>query len=161
MVNLIKMTVGRARPNVAQHLNWPEFHPFTVNAHFHSFPSGHANTLIAIALAVGFLVPALRRYLLVLAAAVAFGRVLQFRHFISDTLGGALLAVATTFWLRDVFARYGVVFCRKKDGRFGLTAPGVLLRRRIKQGIGAALPHCMRRSGARDADAGGDARGVP
>lgn len=152
LVNLIKMTIGRTRPHVAQSLAWPELHPFTVNANFHSFPSGHANTLFAIALAVGFLVPALRRYLLVLAAGLAFCRVLQFRHFVSDTLGGALLAVATTFWLRDVFARYGVVYYRTKDGKIALTAPGRLLRRWIRRGVGMAPKRPTQGSRSRAAD---------
>jgi membrane-associated phospholipid phosphatase len=136
LINLMKIAIGRTRPHVVETLSWPEFHPFTVTANFHSFPSGHANTVFAIALAVGFLVPALRRYLLVLAAGLAFCRVLQFRHFVSDSLAGAMLAVATTFWLRDVFARRSIVFHVGKDGRISLTAPGRLLRRQIKRGFG-------------------------
>lgn len=160
VINLIKMTIGRVRPNAAESLAWPEFHPFTVNAHFHSFPSGHANTLFAIALAVGFLVPPLRRYLLVLAAGLAFCRVLQFRHFSSDTLGGALLAVATTFWLRDVFARGRVVFCKTRKGGYSLTAPGRLLRRWIKGGFRGMRGRPARASGDRAAGTDENARGV-
>jgi membrane-associated phospholipid phosphatase len=132
LTNLIKIPVGRARPYVAEFLGWPEFNPFAASGSFHSFPSGHANTAFAIALAVGFLVPALRRYLLVLAAGVALCRVLLFRLFISDSVGGAMLAIATTTWLRTVFARYGIVFRLRKDGTITLTAPGRLLRRLVK-----------------------------
>jgi undecaprenyl-diphosphatase len=138
LTNLIKIPVGRARPYVAEFLGWPEFSPFAVSGSFHSFPSGHANTAFAIALAVGFFVPVLRRYLLVLAAGVALCRVLQFRHFISDSVGGAMLALVTTMWLRTVFARYGIVFRLRKDGTITLAAPGRLLRRLVRRRFRAA-----------------------
>lgn len=136
LTNVIKILLGRARPHVAEFLTFPEFHPFAGTGSLHSFPSGHANTVFAIAFAVGFLVPRWRRYLIALAAVLAFTRVLQFRHFISDSLGGALLALATTLWLRDVFARNGIVFRRRKDGSITFTAPGRLFVRRLKRRFG-------------------------
>jgi membrane-associated phospholipid phosphatase len=157
LINVMKIAIGRTRPHVAETLSWPEFHPFTVTANFHSFPSGHANTVFAIALAVGFLVPALRRYLLLLAAGLAFCRVLQFRHFVSDSLVGAMLAVATTYWLRDVFARRSIVFHVGKDGRISLTAPGRFLRRQIRRGFGAGQRRLVRESEGRAPAAEGGA----
>lgn len=136
LTNLIKIPLGRARPHVAEFLTFPEFHPFAGSGNLHSFPSGHANTVFAIAFAVGFLVPRLRRYLIPLAAVLAFCRVLQFRHFISDSLGGALLALATTLWLRDLFARNGIIFRRRRDGSITFTAPGRLFVRRLKRRFG-------------------------
>lgn len=136
LVNVIKILLGRARPHVAEFLTFPEFHPFAGTGSFHSFPSGHANTVFAIAFAGGILVPRWRRYLIALAAVLAFSRVLQFRHFISDSLGGALLALATTLWLRDVFARNGIIFRRRKDGSITFTAPGRLLVRQMKRTLG-------------------------
>lgn len=159
LVNLIKFPVGRARPHVAEFLGWPEFHFFATKGDYQSFPSGHANTAFAIALAVGFLIPPLRRYLLVLAAGIAFCRVLQFRHFLSDSVGGALLAVATTVWLRTVFARYGLVFRVRKDGEIALTAPGRLLRRLAKRRIGRGVMGASNASEpAREAQAPGALR---
>jgi membrane-associated phospholipid phosphatase len=143
LINLIKIPVGRARPYVAEFLGWPEFSPFAASGSFHSFPSGHANTAFAIALAVGFLIPALRRYLLALAAGVALCRVVQSQHFFSDTVAGAMLAIPTTRWLRTVFARYGIVFRLRKDGTITLAAPGRLLRRlvyrRFRAGHGGGI----------------------
>lgn len=134
--NVIKILLGRARPYVAEFLTFPELYPFAGTGSLHSFPSGHANTVFAIAFAVGFLVPRWRRYLIALAAVLALTRVLQFQHFISDSLGGALLALATTYWLRDLFARNGIVFRRRKDGSITFTASGRLFVRWIKQGFG-------------------------
>jgi len=133
LTNVIKMLVGRARPYRAESLNWPEFHLLPGTGAFHSFPSGHANTVFAIALAVGLLAPPLRRWLFALAVIIGFCRVLQFQHFISDTLGGALLAVVTTYWLRDLFARGNIVFRKEADGRVALTAPGRLLARQARR----------------------------
>jgi hypothetical protein len=57
---------------------------------------------------------------------------LQFRHSNRDSVGGAMLAIATTTWLRTMFARYGIVFRLRKDGTITLAAPGRLLRRLVK-----------------------------
>jgi membrane-associated phospholipid phosphatase len=134
--NVIKVLVGRARPHHAGTLNRPDFHPFAGTGSFHSFPSGHANTVFAIALAVGFLAPPLRRWLLALAAILGFCRVLQYQHFVSDTLGGALLAIVTTYWLRDRFARGSIVFRKRADGDVALTASGRLFVRHLRRVVG-------------------------
>lgn len=125
--NVVKILLGRARPNVVDDLSWPLFDPFATSGSFHSFPSGHANTIFCIAIAVGFFAPRLRIPLLIVAAALAFGRVLQFKHFISDSVGGAALAALTTIWLRQLFARWNIVFRKLPTGRIGFTAPGRIL----------------------------------
>lgn len=137
VVNIVKILVGRARPQVAEVLNSPIFQPFASSGDFHSFPSGHANTVFAIAIAVGLFFPKIRMHLLAAAAALAFCRVLQFKHFISDSVGGALFAYMTTYWLRSVFARRNIVFCRGRDGCIRVTSPGrFLLSRRFLRKIG-------------------------
>lgn len=133
LVNLIKIIVGRARPHTAEMLQWPELHPFAGTGSLHSFPSGHTNTVFAIALAVGFLVPPLRRWLLLAASVFGFCRVLQNQHFVSDIVGGALLAFATTYWLHGRFARWGVVFRTAPGGRIGFAAPGRLVVRWLRR----------------------------
>ena len=140
---IIKAIVGRARPRYTELMYWPDLQPFAFSGGFLSFPSGHANSAFATALAVGYFAPRLRPYLLVFATAIAFCRVLQSQHFFSDVVAGSLLAIATTTWLRDLFARNDIVFHRYKDGRLGFTAPGRLFVRWCK----ARLP--WRRGGAR------------
>src|SRR6185295_11818977 len=54
--------------------------------------------------------PRLAVPLLVLAGVLALGRVTASAHYLSDLVGGAAIAVATTFWLRDRFAARGWVF---------------------------------------------------
>ena len=59
-----------------------------------SFPSGHAATAFAAAVAVGAFYPRLRRPLLGLAAVVALSRVYLGVHYASDVLAGTALGVA-------------------------------------------------------------------
>ena len=56
-----------------------------------SFPSGHASTAFAAAVALSILVPKWRRPALALAAIVAFSRIYLGVHFTFDVLAGALL----------------------------------------------------------------------
>jgi membrane-associated phospholipid phosphatase len=58
-----------------------------------SFPSGHATTAFAAAVAVGLFYPRLRRPLLALAAVVALSRVYLGVHYASDVVAGSLLGV--------------------------------------------------------------------
>ena len=67
-----------------------------------SFPSGHAATAFAAAVAVGAFYPRLRRPLLGLAAVVALSRVYLGVHYASDVLAGTALGVAlglASVWL--------------------------------------------------------------
>jgi undecaprenyl-diphosphatase len=59
-----------------------------------SFPSGHAATAFAAAVAVGVLFPRLRKPLLLLAATIAASRVYLGVHFATDVLVGSLLGAA-------------------------------------------------------------------
>jgi membrane-associated phospholipid phosphatase len=133
LTNVVKIAVGRARPEVAGSLYWPDFKPFARYGAYHSFPSGHANTLFAIAMALGCFFPRARPYLLALALLLASCRVLQFKHFPSDTVGGAGLAVITTLWLQNRFARWNLVFTFGAKGKIVLAAPGRLLLHRVRR----------------------------
>lgn len=125
-VNVIKVIVGRARPKLLMQDDFYGFHPFTAKADFHSFPSGHANTLIALAVAVGFLLPRWRVALWVVGAFLASSRVMVNAHFLSDVIGGSLWAILLTAWLRARFATWGLVFIRHADGGYGLKPAGHL-----------------------------------
>jgi len=133
LVTFIKMIVGRARPNAVEIVNWPIFDPLTFKYAYHSFPSGHGNTVFVVAMIVGLLVPRIRTPMLILAAALAFCRVLQYRHFVSDSVGGALLAVITTLWLQRVFAKREAIFRYRQDGSIALPAPGRLIAIKLKK----------------------------
>jgi undecaprenyl-diphosphatase len=103
--NILKILFGRARPRLLDTdygMSW-----FRFGSDWASFPSGHSNTAVAVALAIGLLWPAWRRPLLVVAAIVAASRVVIGAHYLSDTLAGAAVAVATTLYLARWFRRKG------------------------------------------------------
>ena len=88
--NIIKVIVGRGRPKLLDQTGFTGFDPFTFNANFHSFPSGHTNTAFALALAVSFLIPKWRGGLLAVAGAVGFSRVAVNAHFLPTCSGAPL-----------------------------------------------------------------------
>ena len=83
----LKLAVGRARPPVED----PAFEALVALPSTASFPSGHATTAFAAAVALGVLVPRLRAAALALAALIAVSRVYLGVHFVLDVLAGALL----------------------------------------------------------------------
>jgi membrane-associated phospholipid phosphatase len=142
--NVIKVIVGRGRPKLLDQTGLTGFQPFTLDATFHSFPSGHTNTAFALAIAISFLIPRWRGGLLALASVVGFSRIAVNAHFLTDVIGGAALAVPTTWWLRQRFTAYGLVFTRGKVGQYGLRWPGrlipVMADRFVRNGIRRLLP---------------------
>ena len=88
LVSVFKEAFDRARPPFAG------IDPVGVVPASASFPSGHAATAFAAAVAVGLVHPRLRRPLLALAAVVALSRVYLGVHYALDVLAGTLLGVA-------------------------------------------------------------------
>jgi undecaprenyl-diphosphatase len=81
----LKELVDRPRPSVDPLVTLPSSA---------SFPSGHATTAFAAAVAVAVLVPRLRAPALALATLVALSRVYLGVHYAVDIVGGALLGSA-------------------------------------------------------------------
>jgi membrane-associated phospholipid phosphatase len=90
LVTLVKVTVDRARPPVAD----PSLDPVGAVPASASFPSGHTATAFATAVAVGLVYPRLRLPLLALAALVALSRIYLGMHYSTDVLAGLVLGVA-------------------------------------------------------------------
>ncbi|MDE1146041.1 MAG: phosphatase PAP2 family protein [Azospirillaceae bacterium] len=107
MVDAIKAVVGRPRPVLflSQGIFLPQ--PFHMGFRYYSFPSGHADTLVSLALSVGMLWPRAKAPLLALALALATTRLWVGAHYPSDVLAGAAVAVVITGLLRDSFTRRG------------------------------------------------------
>jgi undecaprenyl-diphosphatase len=84
----VKLTVGRQRPLIDDHP------PLARAPSKLSFPSGHATSGFAGAVALGRVAPELRPALLGLAAVICLGRPYLGMHYPSDVVAGALLGTA-------------------------------------------------------------------
>ncbi|MGE4221507.1 MAG: phosphatase PAP2 family protein [Alphaproteobacteria bacterium] len=127
-VNILKVIVGRARPKFYDTFGATEFAPFTFGSDYASFPSGHANTSFAIAVALSFFLPRLRPLLLAIATAVALSRIGVGMHYLSDVAAGALLATVVVYELRRQCAQRRIVFARDRDGIIRLRGPRLRTR---------------------------------
>lgn len=78
-----------------------------------SFPSGHATTSFAAAVAVGVLIPRLRWPALALAALVGFSRIYLGVHYTIDVLCGALLGSLVGLAIALLARRIGFVRCER------------------------------------------------
>jgi len=125
LINLIKLAVGRTRPKAMMNDALFSFDPPGTSYVLQSFPSGHANTAIAMTFALGLLVPRFRAPLLMLGCLIGYSRVAIGAHYLSDIFAGGLIAIFTTLWLARIFARHELVFQPRPGAPFGLThTPG-------------------------------------
>jgi undecaprenyl-diphosphatase len=86
---LLKVVFERDRPFVDE----PHPEPIVREPASYSFPSGHATVSFACAVVLAAAIPRLAAPLYVLAAAIAWSRVVTGVHFPLDVLAGALLGI--------------------------------------------------------------------
>jgi membrane-associated phospholipid phosphatase len=100
----IKWVVGRGRPFVGGKANPFNFAPFTGTGAYSSFPSAHAVTAFALALAVGAVWPRARFPTLVYAVAIGATRLVLLAHHPSDVVAGAVIGLIGAMAVRYHFA---------------------------------------------------------
>ena len=93
LVTVLKGAFDRVRPPLAD----ASIDPIGIVPASASFPSGHAATAFAAAVAVGLVHPRLRTPLLALAAVVALSRVYLGVHYVFDVVAGTMLGIAIGF----------------------------------------------------------------
>lgn len=71
-----------------------------------SFPSGHAALAFAVATAVSFYYPKTSILFFLAAFSIGFGRVAAGVHWPSDILGGAVVGIGTSLFLRFLYKEY-------------------------------------------------------
>jgi undecaprenyl-diphosphatase len=91
----LKYAVDRPRPP----------HPIIDLPSSPSFPSGHATTAFAAAVATAMLIPSLRWPALILAALVSFSRVYLGVHYPIDIIAGAVLGAAVGYAVTSLARR--------------------------------------------------------
>jgi membrane-associated phospholipid phosphatase len=98
--NIIKVLVCRPRPPLflQEGLVDPQWFGFLIDWSWNSFPSGHATTGIAIAIAGSAAWPRASALIWVVGLSIAFGRLLYNVHYLSDVIGGILLGAVISWW---------------------------------------------------------------
>jgi membrane-associated phospholipid phosphatase len=104
IVNILKPLIGRTRPSelIAQGQHffaWFRLSDTWINSTLNSFPSGHATSIVSLAVALGFVFPKSRVWFWLAAIPVALSRPVVGAHYLSDVLAGAMVAVLWTTWL--------------------------------------------------------------
>ncbi len=107
---MTKNTIGRARPSqFAEHGAFAyDFLAFVPK--WASFPSGHATSIMALAVGLAFLMPRLRYVFLMLGFWVGFARIATGAHYPSDVLAGLALGAVFAWLLARLFAQRRIVF---------------------------------------------------
>jgi undecaprenyl-diphosphatase len=113
---LIKWIVGRGRPFVGGQANAFNFSHFAATEAYASFPSAHAITSAALALAISALWPRLRIPMIVYALLIIATRLVLLAHHPSDVVAGAVFGVIGAMAVRYWFASRGVLFAIGHDG---------------------------------------------
>ena len=106
----VKHLFGRARPSLIDMVGPFHFDMMAFKSSYASFPSGHSLTAFGTALALAYMLPRWRWWLIALAALVAISRVIISAHYPSDVLAGAGIGLATAILLRRAFALRGITF---------------------------------------------------
>lgn len=115
VVSILKRIVGRARPVIAGEDAFL-YKFFLWRVEYASFPSGHATTAFAVAVAFGALWPRLRPLLWTYAIAIALSRVFVTAHHPSDVVAGAIAGAVGALLVRDFMAARRLGFSIGNDG---------------------------------------------
>lgn len=122
----VKRVVRRPRPGVERYA------PLVRTAGRHSFPSSHATSAAAAAVALGALHPSGRRLLVPAAAAMCLSRLVVGVHYPTDVVAGVFLGAVTATaghrWLGGAVPPVAAPRARAPRLRHARVAPGAVLR---------------------------------
>jgi membrane-associated phospholipid phosphatase len=105
LVHLVKLIVGRARPELFADLGAYSLTPFAYDNLYASFPSGHSAAAGSFFGAFSMLAPRLRPFFLAGALMIGISRVVVGAHYPSDVAVGLLLGLWTAVATAFLFAR--------------------------------------------------------
>ena len=98
-VEILKVMIGRARPEEIDALGSFSFAPFAMVYVYESFPSGHAMTAGVLAITCAYYLPRYRWLFLILFMLLALSRIFVGAHYPTDVLVGFSLGAITASFL--------------------------------------------------------------
>ena len=135
VTEVLKYCIGRGRPFVGGDANAFHFSHFAGNPAYYSFPSGHATTAFALALAVSAVWPQARVAMAVYAIVIAATRLVLVAHHPSDVVAGALVGIVGAMFVRYWFAARRLGFAIQRDGSIvSLVGPSSGRLKRVARG---------------------------
>jgi membrane-associated phospholipid phosphatase len=135
VTEVLKYCIGRGRPFVGGEANAFHFSHFAGNPAYYSFPSGHATTAFALALAVSVIWPQARLAMAVYAIFIAATRLVLVAHHPSDVVAGALVGIVGAMFVRYWFAARRLGFAIQRDGSIvSLVGPSSGRLKRVARG---------------------------
>ena len=101
--DLVKYSVGRARPKLYFSEQLYGFDFFRWEHAWTSFPSGHSATAFSVAMLLAILYPRWRFAALFVAVLIAFSRIFLAQHYLSDAIAGSYLGIVSTMLLYNLY----------------------------------------------------------
>lgn len=86
--DMIKIILGRARPDKFFEYHQYGFYWFQFNAYYWSFPSGHTSVIAAVMLGLRYLKPRWTLFFITMAIIISATRIVLTQHYISDVMAG-------------------------------------------------------------------------
>jgi membrane-associated phospholipid phosphatase len=105
----LKMSLGRARPIEWFNHDLFGFYFLKTQASFLSMPSGHTVTITSLMFGLCYLFPRYWAGFIGLALMVSVSRIIVTAHYLSDIMGGMLLAALTVSWLYTQLVNRNVI----------------------------------------------------
>ncbi len=102
-INIMKFIIGRQRPKALFESDFYGLIPFNLHHAMSSFPSGHSQTIWAIAAPLIILFPRTTPIWLTAGVLVALSRVILTVHFLSDAIAGAFIAIVAAILLKRFY----------------------------------------------------------
>lgn len=138
VTEVLKYGIGRGRPFVGGEANAFHFSHFAGNPAYYSFPSGHATTAFALAMAVSAVWPQARVAMAIYALIIAMSRLVLLAHHPSDVVAGAMVGIVGTVFVRYWFAARRLGFAIQRDGSIvSLVGPSSGRLKRVARGASA------------------------
>lgn len=102
---VLKVTLGRARPELFFDKGLYGFYGFQKSSLFWSFPSGHTSTIMSLVFAICVLFPRAFYWTIFFGLTVVASRVMLTQHFLADVMMGSYLALLEVGVLAYFFKR--------------------------------------------------------